>query len=604
MTDAGEKYARLIESARRVAGQKPAEAERLLVEAIAIGERNLGVDHPALGAALNELSRLHIRQSDPSRAEPVLKRLLNIARTKGDSHPDVATALAGLAVAKRGLGENVAAEVLYRHALRIREDVLAPDHMAIVVTLEQLSETCATRGNLVEALVHLKRALPKREGALGADHASVHGLRARISDLERRIARSSPRSADRPTTRPTAAIEVPAAPGAPSILDGTAKPASSPAAPPVTPLPAPPARLRSPASVAALPRRSSDLVFLYEPDPVAARPAPARRERVPTPVRSVAATSAPSATRPTSSADEPPVRTLSVGLARMAPSVPGVAFTQLTAGAVAPTAVIADAPVIATTSRDVSDLFSSLKRATRYASAGTAVVVLAIVGSDFGPSDPKESERTSGATGAESRTALVTPASAGKSESAIGTSAADRTPAVSNAAARPSATQPAPASDAPAAAPSALVAVPSLRQLVVPKVAMPSLDSLMRGPERSDRDADPESSAATGGLLAPARNVDATVTPPVLVFAPTLRFPDELRAKPIDGEVVVQFRVNDKGRVDASSMQVLRSEHALFTAAVRNVLPRFRFQPARSAAPGSKPQSAWVQFRAEFTARH
>ncbi len=80
--------------------------------------------------------------------------------------------------------------------------------------------------------------------------------------------------------------------------------------------------------------------------------------------------------------------------------------------------------------------------------------------------------------------------------------------------------------------------------------------------------------------------------------------PDELRAKPIDGEVVVQFRVNEKGRVDASTMQVLQSGHELFTAAVRNVLPRFRFEPARSSGPESKPQSAWVQFRAQFNARN
>jgi TonB family protein len=40
------------------------------------------------------------------------------------------------------------------------------------------------------------------------------------------------------------------------------------------------------------------------------------------------------------------------------------------------------------------------------------------------------------------------------------------------------------------------------------------------------------------------------VTAPVLVTAPTLRFPDELRAQRVEGEVVVQFRVNEKGRVE------------------------------------------------------
>ena len=253
MNDAGENYARRIESARRAMSQHPAEAERLLLEAIYVGERQLGADHPSLGVALNELSRLHIRQSDFARAEPVLKRLLNLARAKGDTHPDVATALAGLAVAKRGLGENVAAEVLYRHALRIREEVLAPHHMAIVVTLEQLSETCATRGNLVEALVHLKHALPKREGALGADHATVASLRARIADLERRIMKSSAKPAQLAAARPT--------------TEGR-----------ITPV-----RSRTPVSLTAQPTRSSELVFLYQPEPPA--PSARRCRRIPSPWR-------------------------------------------------------------------------------------------------------------------------------------------------------------------------------------------------------------------------------------------------------------------------------------------------------------------------------
>jgi len=94
------------------------------------------------------------------------------------------------------------------------------------------------------------------------------------------------------------------------------------------------------------------------------------------------------------------------------------------------------------------------------------------------------------------------------------------------------------------------------------------------------------------------------VTPPTLIGpAPTPRYPDELRAQRLEGEVVVQFRVNEKGRVEPSTMQVVRSQHELFTLAVRNVLPKFRFEPARSGARDSKPQAAWVQFRTQFTAQ-
>jgi TonB family protein len=86
--------------------------------------------------------------------------------------------------------------------------------------------------------------------------------------------------------------------------------------------------------------------------------------------------------------------------------------------------------------------------------------------------------------------------------------------------------------------------------------------------------------------------------------APLPYFPDALRSQRTEGEVVVRFRVDESGHVDGSSMKVLKSDHTLFTLAVRNVLPRFRFEPARSPAPESKPRSEWVDFRAEFTAKN
>ena len=225
MEDAGEHYAQQIEAARLAMGRGDrSAAERLLSEASGIVERRVGSDHPALGVALNELSRLHIRQSDFARAEPVLQRLLQITLGKGERHPDVATALAGLAAAKRGLGDDTAAEQLYRRALRIREDALAPNHMAIVITLEQLSDTCAARGKFAEALVHLERALMRRESTLGAEHATVRGLRTRFAGLERRHAEWTARAAERFTAPSTPVIEAEITSPAPTMHVETAAP--------------------------------------------------------------------------------------------------------------------------------------------------------------------------------------------------------------------------------------------------------------------------------------------------------------------------------------------------------------------------------------------
>ncbi|MFL5620850.1 MAG: TonB family protein [Gemmatimonadaceae bacterium] len=532
MDDASEQYAKQIETARLAAGQgdRPT-AERLLMEAIAAREGQLGAEHPSLGVALNELSRLYIRQSEFSRAEPVLERLLQITRARGESHPDVATALAGLAVAKRGLGDDAAAEQLYRRALRIREEALAPSHMAVVITLEQLSATCAARGNFAEALVHLQRALMRRESAFGADHATVHDLQARIADLQRRHAESVARAVYTPAV-PAAVIEA------------------------------------APAPLVTQPRRSGELVYVYQPEPVA---------------RPVLLASRATLLQPASPASRP------VPVAVEAP-------------------VIADATIDFPTRR-------SRRRTTRFAFAGAAVVVLASAGFGYSSHAAKGSDHASVRIDAETPIIVATPVSTVKSQATVGASsgvavvAPDSAPtstasgALAIADAKDS--QPMPASVTPSTSPSALGALPNLRRLVVPKIAMPSLDSVIRSSEKFALDADVEPIGAGGRLRTSASNEDPGVTPPMLIGpAPTPHYPDELRAQRLEGEVIVRFRVNEKGRVDPSTMQVVQSEHDLFTAAVRSALPRFRFEPAHSTARDSKPQAAWVQFRTQFTARN
>jgi TonB family protein len=100
-------------------------------------------------------------------------------------------------------------------------------------------------------------------------------------------------------------------------------------------------------------------------------------------------------------------------------------------------------------------------------------------------------------------------------------------------------------------------------------------------------------------------DVDDVATPPKIIGrAPAPRFPDALlhSTRP-EGEVVVRFMVNELGIVDVGSMTVLQSDHELFTAAVRDILPRFRFEPARTHAPESKPVAAWVTVPFRFAAK-
>ena len=57
-------------------------------------------------------------------------------------------------------------------------------------------------------------------------------------------------------------------------------------------------------------------------------------------------------------------------------------------------------------------------------------------------------------------------------------------------------------------------------------------------------------------------------------------FPSMLQNQGVSGQVIAQFVVDTTGRVDVSTFKVVESSHDLFTAAVKNSLPRMRFQPA------------------------
>src|SRR5450756_1108520 len=116
---------------------------------------------------LNDLTRIYLRQSAYAAAEPLLLRLLEMTRNKGEDHPEVATVMASLATVRQALGRHESAEHLWRRVLDIRERTLAPNHFAIATALEHFGESCAARGKIREALAAFQRAHTIRERTLG-----------------------------------------------------------------------------------------------------------------------------------------------------------------------------------------------------------------------------------------------------------------------------------------------------------------------------------------------------------------------------------------------------------------------------------------------------
>jgi protein TonB len=99
-------------------------------------------------------------------------------------------------------------------------------------------------------------------------------------------------------------------------------------------------------------------------------------------------------------------------------------------------------------------------------------------------------------------------------------------------------------------------------------------------------------------VMRPNLHVDDLPVP--LVGNPPPAYPASLERARVGGQVVVEFRIDSTGAVDEGSLRVVRSTDALFTQAVRGVLPRLRFVPAQL---GQRAVGITVQQPFVFTVR-
>ena len=91
------------------------EAANLLNDALAIREKTLGENHPAVAATLNNLAVLYGKRGKYKDAEPLCKRALEIReKVLGSDHPDVAKQLNNLALLCQNQGKYEEAELAGR----------------------------------------------------------------------------------------------------------------------------------------------------------------------------------------------------------------------------------------------------------------------------------------------------------------------------------------------------------------------------------------------------------------------------------------------------------------------------------------------------------
>ena len=97
--------------------------------AIAIDEKSLPPDHPALASHLSNLANLYNSQGNYSEAEPLFKRAIAIAeKSLPPDHPNLARDLGNLALLYYNQGNYTEAELLYLRVLEIRVQKLGTEH--------------------------------------------------------------------------------------------------------------------------------------------------------------------------------------------------------------------------------------------------------------------------------------------------------------------------------------------------------------------------------------------------------------------------------------------------------------------------------------------
>ena len=93
---------------------------------------------------------------------------------------------------------------------------------------------------------------------------------------------------------------------------------------------------------------------------------------------------------------------------------------------------------------------------------------------------------------------------------------------------------------------------------------------------------------------------EGQVEKPVMTLPGTAgpAFPEMLRAAGVEGQVHAEFVVDSSGSARMNTFTVLRSDHPLFTNAVRQALARMRFLPAEV---GEQRVAQLVQQTFQFT---
>ncbi|MBE8997160.1 tetratricopeptide repeat protein [Nostoc sp. LEGE 12447] len=141
---------------------------------VEVAENRLGLEHPNVGATLNNLAGLYKSTGRYSEAEPLYLQALELTkRLQGDNHPDVATSLNNLAGLYESTGRYSEAEPLYLQALELTKRLQGDNHPDVATSLNNLAGLYESTGRYSEAEPLYLQALELRKRLLGDKHPTV-----------------------------------------------------------------------------------------------------------------------------------------------------------------------------------------------------------------------------------------------------------------------------------------------------------------------------------------------------------------------------------------------------------------------------------------------
>ncbi|HXW24195.1 MAG TPA: CHAT domain-containing tetratricopeptide repeat protein, partial [Xanthobacteraceae bacterium] len=161
-----------------------AEAEPFYRRALTLSEKAYGPNDARVANVLDNLAGLYHLQARYGDAEPLLQRALAIReRAQGPGHPDVARTLGRLAQLHFAQGRYGDVEALLRRALTI-DETARPDSADLAGVLDALAQFYARQDRYAEAGPLFRRALAIRESVLPVDHPDVAMALNNLASLE------------------------------------------------------------------------------------------------------------------------------------------------------------------------------------------------------------------------------------------------------------------------------------------------------------------------------------------------------------------------------------------------------------------------------------